>query len=76
MNENNKTFQTALKIFNGSRMKDKLNDSMSNITLKETKLNNYCFFIDGICSGLFIDKLFVDEKELKELGWKVTGRME
>lgn len=76
MNENNKTLQTTLKIFNGSRMKDKLNDSMSNITLKKTKLNNYCFFIDGVCSGLFIDKLFVDEKELKELGWKVTGRME
>ena len=76
MNENNKTFQTALKIFNGSRMKDKLNDSMSNITLKKTQFNNYCFFIDDVCSGLFIDKLFVDEKELKELGWKVTGRME
>ena len=76
MNENNKTFQTALKIFNCSRMKDKLNDSMSNITLKKTKFNNYCFFIDDVCSGLFIDKLFVDEKELKELGWKVTGRME
>ena len=55
MNENNKTFQTALKIFNGSRMKDKLNDSMSNITLKKTQFNNYCFFIDDVCSGLFID---------------------
>ena len=76
MNENNKTLQTAIKIFNGSRMKDKLNDSMSNITLKKTQFNNYCFFIDDVCSGLFIDKLFVDEKELKELGWKVTGRME
>lgn len=74
--ENNKTFQTVMKLINGSRMQQKIKDDFSNISFKRTKLNNYCIFIDDICAGIFIDRTLVDENDFKELNWKVKGKME
>ena len=74
--EGNKSFETVIKIINGSRMREKLKSDFSNISFKKTRFNNYAIFLDGICAGLFVDKSLISEKELKQIGWKVHGKME
>lgn len=70
----NTTYDNIIKHLKGTRTWKKISVDLSKITLSKLRSKNYGIWYDGVFTGVFIDEGSVNEKELKEAGWKLVNR--
>lgn len=70
----NATYDNIIKHLKGTRTWKKVSEDLSKITLSKLRSKNYGIWYDDAFTGVFIDRASVNEKELKETGWKLVNR--
>ena len=70
----NATYDNIIKHLKGTRTWVKISEDLSKITLSKLPSKNYGIWYDDAFTGVFIDGSSVNEKELKETGWKLVSR--
>ena len=71
--ENNATYEHIIgELKSHSRLWKKVEDNLENISLSKTRIGNYGIFYNGVFTGMFIERSFVNEEEVYDAGWKIN----